>query len=100
MIKFLDLQKVTESHGAEIREAVDRVISSGWYLQGQENARFEAWARKPRSAFNRFNERWDNRKVKKYFKCAQCGQPLSVPKGKGTLRVTCPKCHATTTVKS
>ena len=42
MIKFLDLQKVTESHGAEIREAVDRVISSGWYLQGQENARFEA----------------------------------------------------------
>ena len=42
MIKFLDLQKVTASHGAEIREAVDRVISSGWYLQGQENARFEA----------------------------------------------------------
>ena len=42
MIKFLDLQKVTESHGAEIREAIDRVISSGWYLQGQENARFEA----------------------------------------------------------
>ena len=42
MVKFLDLQKVTESHGAEIREAVDRVVRSGWYLQGQENAQFES----------------------------------------------------------
>lgn len=27
------------------------------------------------------------------FQCEQCGQKLSVPKGKGTLKVTCPKCH-------
>lgn len=42
MIKFLDLQKVTASHGEEIREATRRVVDSGWYLQGEENARFEA----------------------------------------------------------
>lgn len=77
-----------------------RCYSKNIASRAMENARFESWARKPRSAFNRFNERWDNRKVKKYFKCAQCGQSLSVPKGKGTLRVTCPKCHATTNVKS
>ena len=41
MIKFLDLKKITESHGAEIGEAVSRVIRSGWYLQGEENRRFE-----------------------------------------------------------
>lgn len=41
MIKFLDLQKVTESHGDEIREAVTRVTNSGWYLQGKENEKFE-----------------------------------------------------------
>ncbi len=41
MIKFLDLQKVTESHGAEINEAVSRVVNSGWYLQGKENEKFE-----------------------------------------------------------
>ncbi|MCB8964133.1 MAG: DegT/DnrJ/EryC1/StrS family aminotransferase [Bacteroidales bacterium] len=41
MIKFLDLKKVTESHLAEINEAVTRVVSSGWYLQGEENRRFE-----------------------------------------------------------
>lgn len=41
MIKFLDLKGVTDSHSEEIHEAVSRVIGSGWYLQGEENRRFE-----------------------------------------------------------
>lgn len=41
MIPFLSLRDVTALHGAEIQEAVARVIDGGWYLQGQENARFE-----------------------------------------------------------
>ena len=40
-IPFLSLKDVTALHGAEINEAVTRVISSGWYLQGKENERFE-----------------------------------------------------------
>lgn len=35
------MKDVTALHGAEINEAVSRVINSGWYLQGEENARFE-----------------------------------------------------------
>ena len=42
MIKFLDLQQVTAKYADEIHEAVDRVVDSGWYLQGRENERFEA----------------------------------------------------------
>lgn len=41
MIKFLDLQKITEKYFDEIHEAVNRVVDSGWYLQGEENAQFE-----------------------------------------------------------
>lgn len=41
MIKFLDLQAVTLRHSDEIHEAVNRVVESGWYLQGVENERFE-----------------------------------------------------------
>ena len=41
MIKFLDLQKITEKYADEIHEAVNRVVDSGWYLQGEENKRFE-----------------------------------------------------------
>ena len=40
-IPFLSLKDVTALHGEEIREAVARVVDSGWYLQGAENERFE-----------------------------------------------------------
>ena len=41
MIKFLDLQKITQRHSHEIHEAVNRVVVSGWYLQGKEGESFE-----------------------------------------------------------
>ena len=41
-IPFLSLKDVTALHGAEINEAVSRVVNGGWYLQGKENERFEA----------------------------------------------------------
>ena len=41
MIRFLDLQKITQRYDDEIREAMSRVVGSGWFLQGEENARFE-----------------------------------------------------------
>ena len=40
-IPFLSLKDVTALHGDEIKAAVTRVVNSGWYLQGQENERFE-----------------------------------------------------------
>ena len=42
MIPFLSLKDVTELHGFEIKEAVLKVINSGWYLQGLANEQFEA----------------------------------------------------------
>ena len=41
MIPFLSLKDVTTLHGDEINAAVTRVVNSGWYLQGEENKRFE-----------------------------------------------------------
>ena len=41
IIPFLSLKEVTVLHGAEINEAVKRVVNGGWYLQGKENERFE-----------------------------------------------------------
>lgn len=40
-IPFLSLKDVTALHDAEINEAVNRVVNSGWYLQGKENEQFE-----------------------------------------------------------
>ena len=41
MVKLLDLQAITMMHGDEIKAAVNRVIESGWFLQGNENKQFE-----------------------------------------------------------
>lgn len=41
MIPFLSLKDVTALHGDEINAAVTRVVNSGWYLQGEENKKFE-----------------------------------------------------------
>ena len=41
MVKLLDLQAITAMHGDEYKEAVNRVIDSVWFLQGNENKQFE-----------------------------------------------------------
>jgi len=40
-IQFLSLKDITGKYSGEIHKAVSRVIDSGWYLQGKENAAFE-----------------------------------------------------------
>ena len=41
MVKFLDLQAITQLHAQAYKEAAARVIDSGWFLQGNETLRFE-----------------------------------------------------------
>lgn len=41
-VPFLNLQGITQRHQTEISEAVQQVISSGWYLNGESLSRFEA----------------------------------------------------------
>ena len=36
MIKFLDIQKITESFEPELSQAISRVIKRGWFLLGEE----------------------------------------------------------------
>ena len=41
MVKLLDLQAITMMHAEEYEAAAQRVIESGWFLQGRENETFE-----------------------------------------------------------
>lgn len=41
MIKFLDIQKITESYQPELSHAIDRVVKRGWFLLGEEVEAFE-----------------------------------------------------------
>jgi dTDP-4-amino-4,6-dideoxygalactose transaminase len=42
MIKNLDLKLMTDKYQTEILQAINRVVQSGWFLQGKENEQFEA----------------------------------------------------------
>src|SRR5690554_989031 len=41
MVKFLDIQKITEQYASGIHEAASRIIDSGWYLLGEASKYFE-----------------------------------------------------------
>ncbi|WP_426726212.1 DegT/DnrJ/EryC1/StrS family aminotransferase [Cronobacter dublinensis] len=42
MINFLNLKKINENYKAELMQAVENVIDSGWYINGQEVTNFES----------------------------------------------------------
>ena len=41
MIKYLPLNRINDLYDAEIRDAIDEVLQSGWYLKGDATRRFE-----------------------------------------------------------
>jgi dTDP-4-amino-4,6-dideoxygalactose transaminase len=41
MVKFLDLYQINQNYRAELTEAFERVLDSGWYILGEEVTKFE-----------------------------------------------------------
>lgn len=39
-----------------------------------------------------WKQRWEQRNTHKFYRCKQCGVTIRVPKGKGQIEITCPKC--------
>lgn len=51
------------------------------------NAKYRAVVKK-----NNLKKRWAQRRTYRFFKCPQCKQTVRVPKGRGKICITCPKC--------
>ena len=58
-----------------------RSLSRNTYKRSQEN-------RKDRQIIDRMKDR-----EHRYFECPKCRQPVRVPRGKGKIAITCPKCR-------
>lgn len=80
--------------------AIWRTCSKNISKRANENQTYLRVTAKPRRSYELAKKKWVNRKTTKYFRCKGCGQELSVPRGKGTLRVVCPKCKKETQMKS
>lgn len=71
---------------------VVRALSKNPNARVKENEKYKQLIKRPQKIYRKIDRRWTNRKTTVYFKCKGCGQELSLPKGKGNLRVICPKC--------
>jgi hypothetical protein len=70
-----------------------RVFSRQVNKRYQENSRFLRFFAPVTKFYRRLYQRLACVKTHRYFKCPQCKQELRVPKGKGEIEITCPKCH-------
>lgn len=65
------------------RDHLKRSEERLWYLKKIES--IKRW-------FRQLKQRWQQRNTHKFFRCKQCGALIRVPKGKGQVEITCPKC--------
>lgn len=77
-----------------------RIQSKNLGARARENEAFlkalgpaRPWVQNPRAA-------WAELRAYKHVKCASCKQRVRVPRGKGKLRVTCPRCKTKFEVRS
>lgn len=69
-----------------------RILSKNIYRRREENNKFlKFWNPIASQAGKRIYRIKDSR-LHRYYKCPQCKQEVRVPKGKGKIRITCPKC--------
>ena len=61
--------------------ALFRMFSRNTYARYEENRKFLRF-------FDRLKDR-----EHRYFSCPKCSQPVRVPRGKGKIAITCPKCR-------
>lgn len=69
-----------------------RMFSRNIYKRRQENEAFLKIWYPIKNFFIRIFKGRPDAKTHKHYKCTKCGQEMRVPKGKGKIVITCPKC--------
>ena len=78
--------------------SIFRMYSRNITARYQENQKFMPYWRKIsrfflkiKHWFQQLQPKWRDRKTHRYFTCPTCQQTLRVPKGKGKIKISCPK---------
>lgn len=80
--------------------AVFRACSRNFTARQKELRGYLSVKNKISAEFRLRQRMYQERKLKKYFRCPVCKTWLCVPKGKGKLRISCRKCNHTFVRKS
>lgn len=70
-----------------------RTLSKNLYKRQQENNAYLGYKYKVTAKASGIKSRFKQMKAHRFYKCPSCKQQLRVPRGKGNLSITCPKCH-------
>ena len=76
-----------------------RAFSRNLEKRRAENRRFLAWWEPRRQSLRGWNARRRDREHR-YIRCRHCGTRLRLPRGKGKIEVTCPKCREKTITRT
>lgn len=72
--------------------SIYRMFSKDIAKRRMENYKFSIFISPIYSKYKKMQRRFKERKTYKYFKCPNCHTELRLPKGKGRIKITCPKC--------
>lgn len=70
-----------------------RMFSRNVAKRYAENQKYLNWRYGFAVRRNKRRVHWEQRKIYRFYKCPQCRQKVRVPKGKGKVAITCPKCR-------
>ena len=77
-----------------------RIFSRNIQKRYAENMKYLSLQNQAKDWLARQKLRFDQRKVYRYFKCPHCKQSIRVPRGRGRISITCPKCGTSFIKKS
>ena len=77
-----------------------RMLSRNIQKRYAENMKYLSLQNQAKDWLARQKLRFDQRKVYRYFKCPHCRQSIRVPRGRGRISITCPKCGTSFIKKS
>ena len=69
-----------------------RSLSRNISKRTEENYRYYTLKDRVEGKFRGLKDQWANRKLYHYYRCPKCRQKLRVPRGRGRIQISCPRC--------
>ena len=69
-----------------------RSLSRNISKRTEENYQYYTLKDRIDRKFRGLKDQWANRKLYHYYRCPQCRQKLRVPRGRGRIQISCPRC--------
>lgn len=70
-----------------------RTFSKNYAKRSRENEIYMRYTAKIRLRFQKFKYHMSIRQTHHLYTCSQCKQMIKIPRGKGKIEITCPKCQ-------